>query len=113
MKRKAEDVGGQARGGRGSLLQFFAGRHSLKRIEQRRQRDGQLDMLREPAQVLERVRHTLQEMRFAFIEAAESVGAQGLEDANVDKGVVVLHERVALEANETAEAVKVVVEELL
>jgi hypothetical protein len=44
------------------------------------------------AGVLEGVGDGLEEVGLAFVEAAKAVGAEGLEDADVDVGVVVLHE---------------------
>ena len=52
-------------------------------------------------------------MWFALVEAAKSVRAQRLHDADVDVGVVVLHERGAVDRNECSEAIEIVVEKLL
>ena len=74
---------------------------------------GSLTLCGQPAQVLERVRHALQKVRLALVESAETVGAQRLHDADVNVGVVVLHECVAVDVDEVAEAVEIVVEQLL
>ena len=54
----------------------------------------------EPAKVFKGVRNALQEMRFALVEATKAVSAQGLHDPNVNVGVVVLHERAAVDRDE-------------
>ena len=74
---------------------------------------GSLTLCGEPAQVLERVGTDCRKCGFALVEAAEAVGAEGLQDADVDVGVVVLHERAAIERDECGEAVEIVVEQLL
>ena len=85
----------------------------LERVHQRRQRDGQLDVVKQPAQVFQRVGHALQKMSFALVEAAKSVSAQRLHDADVNVGVVVLHEHFAIELDETGQRVEIVIEQLL
>src|SRR4030081_2890946 len=52
-------------------------------------------------------------MLFAFVKAPKSIRAQGLHDADVNVGVVMLHERGAIEFEETGEAVEVMIEQLL
>ncbi len=52
-------------------------------------------------------------MGLALVEAAETICAKGLHDADVDVGVVVLHECSAVEWDECSEAVEVMVEKLL
>src|ERR1019366_450617 len=75
--------------------------------------DGELDVFSQPTQVLERVRHALQKMRLALVKSPETVGAQRLHYAYVDVRIIVLHERVALDVYETAEAVEIVIEQFL
>ena len=57
--------------------------------------------------------HALQEVRLALVEAAKSVCAQRLHDADVDVRVVVLHERGAIDGHEFCQTVEVVVEQFL
>src|ERR1700686_3327012 len=52
-------------------------------------------------------------MLFALVKAAKSISAQGLHDADVNVGVVILHERGAIEIDETGEAIEIVIEQLL
>ena len=59
---------------------------------------GSLTWCSKPAQVLQRVRHALQEMRFALIESPESIRPQRLQNAHVHIRVVVLHKRFALQS---------------
>ena len=94
-------------------MQFFRRQHAAERLHQRRKRDGQLDVVKQPAQVFQRVRHALQKMRFALIKAAKAIGAQCLHDADVNVGIVVLHEYLTLKLDETGKLVDVVIEQLL
>src|SRR5713226_842349 len=94
-------------------LQFFRGQHAFESVHERRERDGQPDVMKQPAEVFQRVRHTLEKMRSAFIKAAKTVGPERLQDANVDVGVVVAQEGFAIERDETGETVEIVIEELL
>src|SRR6202021_1082772 len=52
-------------------------------------------------------------MFFAFVEAAKTVGAEGLHDANVDVGVIKVQEGGTIEIEETGEAVEIMIEQLL
>ena len=52
-------------------------------------------------------------MGFAFVEAAETVSAEGLHDADVDVGVVIAQEGFAIDGDEFFEGAKIVVEKLL
>ena len=99
-------VGGQA-------LQFLRGQHALECIHQRRQRDGELDVVKQPTQVFQRVRHALQKMSLALIKSAKAVGAERLQDAYVNVRIVVLHERFALQLDEAGKRFDVMVEQLL
>ena len=56
---------------------------------------------------------TLEEMRLALVEAAKTVCAEGLHDADVDVGVVVLHECGAIDRDECSEAVEVMIQKFL
>src|SRR5260370_35100413 len=61
----------------------------------------------------ESVREALEKMRSALVKAANTVGAERLQDANVDVGVVVAQEGFAIESDETREPVKIMIEKLL
>lgn len=52
-------------------------------------------------------------MGLAFVEAAKTVGAESLQDANVNESVVVTEKGFAIERDETGEAIEIVIEELL
>src|SRR6202163_1063369 len=52
-------------------------------------------------------------MFFALVKAAKSISAQGLHNANVNVGVVMLHEHGAIELEEAAQAVEIMIEQLL
>src|SRR5260370_13301227 len=52
-------------------------------------------------------------MRSALVKAAKTVGAERLQDANVDVGVVVAQEGFAIESDETREPVKIMIGKLL
>ena len=113
MEREAENSYDQIVGVGRQALQFFRRKHAVERFEQRRQSDGQRYVVLQPAQVLERIGDALQEVNFAFVESAEAVGAQRLHDADVNVGVVVMHEGFALEIEEAAQRIEIVVEQLL
>src|SRR6266702_3877383 len=82
-------------------------------VHQRREGDWQPDVVKQPAQVFQRVRHALQEMSLALIKSSKAVSAQGLHDSNVDIGVVVPHEGFAVKLNETAKLFEIMFEQLL
>src|ERR1035437_9385107 len=67
----------------------------------------------QPAQVLQRIGHTLQEMRLTLVESAEAIGPHSLQDTHVNIGVIVLHEGFAVQVDVTGEAIEIVVEQLL
>src|SRR5256884_3782461 len=52
-------------------------------------------------------------MLFTLVKAAKSVSAQGLHDANVNVGVVMLHERGTIEIDQTGQAIEIMIEQLL
>src|ERR1700686_5473888 len=52
-------------------------------------------------------------MLFALVKAAKSISAQGLHDADLNVGVVMLHERGAIEIDETGQAIEIMIEQLL
>ena len=55
----------------------------------------------------------MEEVGFAFVEAAETVSAERLHDADVDVGVVMTREGFAIEGDESGQRVEIVIEELL
>jgi len=69
--------------------------------------------MEEPAEIFQGVRDALEEVDFAFEEAAKAVSAERLHDANVDVGIKMLKEGGAVEREEAGEAVEIVIEELL
>ena len=69
--------------------------------------------MRQPSQILQRKRNALQKVSFPLVKAAETVGAEGLHDADVHVGVVVAQEDFAIERDEAGKAVEIVIEELL
>src|SRR5260370_36467096 len=97
----------------GEALQFLRGQHAFKSVHQRRQGDGEPDVVKEPAEIFQRVRDALEKMRSTFIKTAKTVGAERLHDANVDVSVVIAQEGLAIERDETGEAVEIMIEELL
>ena len=93
--------------------QLLRAQHVLERSQQCRQRNGQLGVVQQPAQILERVRDALQEMWFAFIKSAKAIGAQGLHDANVNVGIVVPHECFAIQFNKSPKPFEIMMQQLL
>jgi hypothetical protein len=55
----------------------------------------------------------LEKVGFAFVEAAETIGSEGLHDADVDVGVVVTEEGFAIDRDEIRERAKIIIDELL
>src|ERR1700693_3472354 len=69
--------------------------------------------MKQPAQIFQRVRHALQKMSFAFVEAAKTIRTQGLHDANVNVSVVVLSELRPVDLDEPSQLFDIEVEQLL
>src|SRR5580765_5614490 len=113
VKRETEDANRKRVGRRSDVLQLLRCQHAVEGAEQRRQLDRQLDVVQQPSQVLQRIRHALQEVRLALVEAAESVGSQRLHDADVNESVVVAEKFFAIEPDVIRELVDVVVQQLL
>src|SRR5882724_7311520 len=113
VKRKTENPNDQVFGFGSEALQFFRGQHTLEGVHQRRKGDGEPDVVKEPAEIFEGVGHALEEMGFALIKAAKTVGAQCLQDADVNIGIVVPQESFAVYLDKAGKAVEIVIEELL
>src|SRR5882672_1701290 len=113
VKGKTENTNDQVFGFGSETLQFLRGQHALEGVHQRRKGDGEPDVVKEPAEVFQGVRHALQKMSLALIKAAKAVSAQCLHDANVNIGVVVAQEDFAVYLDKAGEAVEIVTEELL
>jgi len=109
MKRETEDADDEMVGFGGDALQFLGSEHGLECAEECGKRDGKLDVVEEPTEILEGVRNGLQKMSFAFVEAAEAVSTKRLHDAHVDVGIVVAKEAFAVDRNAGFESTKVVV----
>src|SRR6201993_175416 len=113
VKRKAENPYREVLRTRGKPLQLFGSEHAVEGIQEGWQRDGQLHIVKKPAQVFQRVRNALQKMRLPLIETAESVRAQRLHNAHIDKSVVVAEERIPIDRHEARQLLEVVVEQVL
>ena len=94
-------------------MELFRRDHVAEGFGEGGQGDGEFDIVQQPADVAQGIGDTLQEVSFALVEAAESVGAKGLHDAHINVGVVVMQEGGAIEREEIGEAVEIGVEELL
>src|SRR5258708_26732804 len=68
--------------------------------------------MKEPAKILQRIGHALQEMGAAFEEAAKTVSAQGLHEADVNVGMVVAEESFTVEVDEAGKPVEIMIEQL-
>src|ERR1700675_4529662 len=90
VKRKTENAHDEIVGFRGKALQFLRGQHAVKRAQESWEFDWQLHVMQEPTEIFQGVGDALEEMRFAFIEAAKTVGAERLHDANVNVGAEVV-----------------------
>src|SRR5882672_7838031 len=113
VKGKTENPNDQVFGFGSEALQFLRGQHALEGVHQRRKGDGEPDVVKEPAEVFQGVRHALQKMSLALIKAAKAVSAQCLQDANVNIGVVVPQEDFAVYLDKAGKPVEIVIEELL
>src|SRR5258708_16259138 len=69
--------------------------------------------MKQPANIFQRIGHALQEMLFALVKTAKSIGAESLHDTDVNVGIVKLHEHGAIEIEETSQAIEIVIEQLL
>src|SRR6266446_5980816 len=113
VKGKTENPNDQVFGFGSEALQFLRGQHALEGVHQRRKGDGEPDVVQEPAEILEGVGDALEEMGFAFVKAAKTVGAEGLHDADVHVSVVVAQESVTVYLDKAGKPVEIVIEELL
>src|SRR5882672_2245282 len=113
VKGKTENPNDQVFGFGSEALQFLRGQHALEGVHQRRKGAGEPDVVKEPAEVFQRIRHALQKMGLALIKAAKAVSAQCLHDADVNIGIVVAQENVAVQLDEARKPVEIVIEELL
>jgi hypothetical protein len=113
VERKTEDADNEIVGVACEALQFFGGEHALERAHQCGECDGQLGLMQEPAEIFQGVGDALEEMGFAFVEAAEAVSAEGLHNADVDISVVMADEGFAIDGDKFFERAKIIVEELL
>src|SRR5882762_4966614 len=75
VKGKTENPDDQVLGFGSEALQSLRGQHALERVHQRRKGHGESDVVKEPADVLQRVRHALQKMSLALIKTAKAVSA--------------------------------------
>ncbi len=55
----------------------------------------------------------MEKMSAAFIKAAKTVGSKRLQDADVDVGIVMVHESIAVQRDEASERVEITIEQLL
>src|SRR5579864_3238868 len=108
VKGKAEDPYREVFRARGKPLQLFGSEHAVEGVQQGWQRDGQLHIVKKPAQVFQRVGNALQEMSLALVETAESVRAQRLHNAHIDEAIVVAQKRVPIERNEFCQSIEVI-----
>src|SRR6266403_5062062 len=113
VKGKTENPNDQVFGFGSEALQFLRGQHALEGVHQRRKGGREPDVVKKPAQVFQGVGDALEEMSFAFVEAAKTVSAQRLQDADVNVGVVVAQEDFAVYLDKAGEAVEIMIEELL
>src|SRR5258708_14031896 len=94
-------------------LQLLGGQHAVESFHQRGQRDWQLYVMREPAQVFQGVWDTLQKVCLALIKAAKSVSSQRLQNADVNIGIVMMQEFFATYCYEAGKCIDVKIEKLL
>src|SRR6516225_5563728 len=113
VEREADDVDDEIVGVGREALKSFRGQHAVEGFQQSGQRNRQPHVVQQPAEIFQGIRYALQEVHLALVESAESIGAQGLHDADVDVAVVVLEEGFGLDVNEVAQGGQIVIEQLL
>src|SRR5258708_1083396 len=113
VKGKTENAHDEVVRFRSEALQFLRGQHAFESVHQRREGDGQPNVMEQPAEIFQRVGHALQEMSPAFEETAKTVSTEGLHDADINVGIVVAEEGLGIEGDETGKTVEIVIEELL
>src|SRR5262249_5406302 len=113
VKRETEDADDEMVGFRGDAVQLLGREHGLEGTEECGKSDRQLDIVQEPTEIFERKGDGLEKVGFAFVEAAETVGAERLHDTDVNVGVVVPEEGFAIDGDVGFESAKVVVEKVL
>jgi len=113
MKRKTIDAEDEVIGFLGDGLQFFGAEHAFERGHESGQSDGEVCVVQKPAEIFESEGNALEEMRAAFVKAAETVSAKGLEDANVDVGVIVFEKSFAIDVCAFGDGIEIVIEKLL
>ena len=70
-------------------------------------------MVKQPAKVLQGIRHALQKMCLALIKAAKAIRAQRLHDAGINVCIIMLHEGFPLHVDEIGNPVDVGIQQLL
>src|SRR5260370_32966791 len=113
VKGKTKDAHDEVVRVGGEALQFLRSQHAFESVHQRGKRDGEPDVVEQPAQVFQGVRDALEKMSAALVETAKAVGAEGLHDADINVGVVVAQEGVSVELDETGKPVEIIIEEVL
>src|SRR5208282_519593 len=98
---------------RGQSLQLLRGQHAVEGLHQGGQSDRQIHVVQQPAQVLQRVGDTLQEMRFAFVEAAKTIRAQCLQNSHINVRVVILQKGFTIDFDKRPKLLDIEVERLL
>jgi len=94
-------------------LQFIGAQHIAKCFQQRWQRQGQLHIVKQPADILERIGNALQKVRLALVKSAETIRAERLHDADVNVSVVIPHQGFAVERDKFGDSFEIVIEQLL
>src|SRR2546426_6977051 len=72
VKRKTENAHDEIVRFGSEALQFLRGQHAFESVHERRERDGQPDVVKQPAKIFQRIGHALQEMSPAFEETAKT-----------------------------------------
>jgi hypothetical protein len=113
MERKTENADEKIVGVSGETLKLLGGEHAFEGAEESGEFNRELGVVEKPAKIFQGVGDALEEVGFAFVEAAETVGAESLEDSNVNVGVEMLHEGGAIEIDVASEFIEIVIEKLL
>src|SRR5262249_38705690 len=86
-------------------LQLLRRKHVLEGVHQGGKLDRHSHVFKEPLHVLQSEWDALQEMRFAFVQAAKAVSAHRLHDADINVRIKMAHEDFAVESNDHSQSI--------
>src|ERR1700722_3521228 len=113
MKRKTENPHGQVVRFGGQPLQLLRSQHAVEFLHQGRQRDRQLQVVQQPAQIFQRIRNALQEMGLTFVKSPEPIRSQSLQNPHINVSIRIMEKLVAIHLDKGAYSLQVKPQQLL